>query len=134
MTKIVDIEGIGEKYGQKMMDAGVRTVEALLKQGATKKGRKDLAEKTGFSESQLLSWVNFADMYRIKGIGSEYSQLLEIAGVDSVPELAQRKPENLHKKMDEVNAEKKLVRQLPSLKMVETWVMQAKSLPKVVTH
>lgn len=134
MTKIVDIEGIGEKYGQKMMDAGVRTVEALLKQGATKKGRKELAEKTGFSESQLLSWVNFADMYRIKGIGSEYSQLLEIAGVDSVPELAQRKPENLLKKMDEVNTDKKLVRQLPSLKMVETWVMQAKSLPKVVTH
>lgn len=134
MTKIVDIEGIGEKYGQKMMDAGVRTVESLLKQGASKKGRKELAEKTGFSESQLLSWVNFADMYRIKGIGSEYSQLLEIAGVDSVPELAQRKPENLHAKMGEVNTEKKLVRQLPSLKMVETWVMQAKSLPKVVTH
>lgn len=134
MTKIVDIEGIGEKYGQKMMDAGVRTVESLLKQGASKKGRKELAEKTGFSESQLLSWVNFADMYRIKGIGSEYSQLLEIAGVNSVPELAQRKPENLHAKMGEVNTEKKLVRQLPSLKMVETWVMQAKSLPKVVTH
>jgi predicted flap endonuclease-1-like 5' DNA nuclease len=134
MTKIVNIEGIGEKYGQKMIEAGVRTVEALLKQGATKKGRKELAEKTGFSEAQLLSWVNFADLYRVKGIGSEYSQLLEIAGVDSVPELAQRKPENLHAKMGEANASKKLVRQLPSLKMVEGWVAEAKALPKVVTH
>ncbi|MCA9881694.1 MAG: DUF4332 domain-containing protein [Anaerolineae bacterium] len=134
MTKIVDIEGIGEKYSQKMIDAGIRTVEALLKNGASKKGRKALAEKTGFSEAQLLSWVNFADLYRVKGIGSEYSQLLELSGVDSVPELSKRKPENLHKKMGEVNAEKKLVRQLPSLKMVEGWVEQAKSLDKVVTH
>lgn len=134
MPKVIDIEGVGPVYAEKLVAAGIKTVAALLKQGASKEGRKAIAEKTGIDEKVILSWVNFADLYRVKGIGSEYSELLEKAGVDTVPELAQRKPENLHAKLVEVNGEKKLVRQLPSQKMVETWVAQAKTLPKVVTH
>lgn len=134
MAKIVDIEGVGPVFADKLSKFGIRTTEALLEQGASAKGRKQIAEKTGISEAKILEWVNHADLYRIKGVGSEYSDLLEAAGVDSVPELAMRKPENLTQKMVEVNLEKKLVRKLPTLKQVAAWVEQAKALPKLVTH
>ncbi len=134
MAKILDIEGIGPVFAEKLGAAGVKTTEALLEKGGSAKGRKELAAKTGISEDKLLEWVNRADLFRIKGIGSEYSDLLEAAGVDSVPELANRKPENLVEKLTAVNAEKKLVRKLPALSLVTSWVDQAKKLPKVVTH
>lgn len=134
MAKIVDIEGVGKVFAEKLAAAGVKTTEALLEKAAKASGRKELAQKTGISEDKLLEWVNHADLYRIKGIGSEYSDLLEEAGVDSVPELAQRKPENLVAKMTEVNSAKKLVRKLPTLAQVTDWVEQAKKLPKIVTH
>lgn len=134
MTKIIDLEGVGPVYAEKLIGAGIKTVEALLKAGGTAKGRAELAEKTGLAKEKILEWTNYADLYRIKGIGEEYSQLLEAAGVDTVKELAQRKAENLHAKMAEVNAEKKLVRQLPTLKMVEGWVEQAKALPRAVEY
>lgn len=134
MANIKDIEGIGPAYGEKLEAAGIKTDNALLEQGATKKGRGDIAEKTGISETMILNWVNRADLARIKGIGSEYADLLEASGVDSVPELAQRNATNLHAKMTEVNCEKSLVRSLPSESMVEGWVEQAKGLDRVVTH
>lgn len=134
MANIKDIEGIGPAYGEKLEAAGVKTDSALLEQGASKKGRQEIAEKTGISETHILNWVNRADLARIKGIGSEYADLLEASGVDSVPELGQRKAANLHAKMTEVNAEKSLVRSLPSESMVEGWVEQAKGLDRVVTH
>ena len=134
MAKIAEIEGIGPVYAEKLSKAGVATIEALLEQAASAKGRKALAEKSGISEDKLLEWVNRADLMRIKGVGSEYSDLLEAAGVDSCAELANRKAENLVQKMTEVNTAKKLVRKLPTLKLVEDWVAQAKKLPKVVTH
>lgn len=134
MANIKDIEGIGPAYGEKLEAAGVKTDSALLKQGASKKGRQELAEKTGISETHILNWVNRADLARIKGIGSEYADLLEASGVDSVPELGQRNAANLHAKMTEVNEEKNLVRSLPSESMVEGWVEQAKGLDRVVTH
>ncbi len=134
MTKISDIEGIGATYAQKLSEIGIKTAEALLKQGATKKGRKDIAEKSSIADKQILKWVNRADLSRIKGIGEEYADLLEVAGVDTVPELGQRNAENLYKKMVEVNAEKKLVRQVPAQSKVEDWVKQAKGLERVVTY
>lgn len=134
MAKIIDIEGIGPAYAEKLTKFGIRTTEALLDQGASAKGRKEIAEKTGLKESSILEWVNRSDLFRIKGIGSEYSDLLEAAGVDSVPELAMRKPENLLEKLTEVNTAKKLVRKLPTLKQVISWIEQAKALPKLVTH
>ena len=134
MAKIVDIEGIGEVYAKKLVDAGISTVAGLLKAGATAKGRKALEEKTGISHALILEWVNLADLFRIKGVGEEYSDLLEEAGVDTVKELAQRNAENLYAKMAETNAEKKLVRKLPSSKQVAGWVAQAKELPRVVEY
>jgi predicted flap endonuclease-1-like 5' DNA nuclease len=134
MTKISDIEGIGSANAQKLSDIGISTTEALLKQGASKKGRKEIADKSSISEKLILKWVNRADLARIKGIGEEYADLLEVAGVDTVPELAQRNAENLYNKMVEVNAEKKMVRQVPAKSKVEDWVKQAKGLDRVVTY
>ena len=134
MPKIEDIEGIGPEYAKKLTEAGVTSVAQLLKVGADPKGREELAAKTGIDRKLILEWVNHADLYRIKGVGQEYSDLLEEAGVDTVVELATRKPENLHAKILEVNAAKKLVRRPPSAKMVADWVLQAKELPRVVTY
>lgn len=133
MAKIATIEGIGEATAEKLIAAGVTTTIALLS-ACSAAGRKDLAAKTGLDASKLLGWANRADLFRIKGIGAQYSDLLEAAGVDTVPELAQRKAENLHAKMVEVNAEKKLVRQLPTLHSVQDWVTQAKELPRVIQY
>lgn len=134
MASIINIEGIGKNYKAKLKKNGIATTEALLEAGATRSGRKDIAAKTGISEKLILEWVNLSDLFRIKGVGEEYSDLLEEAGVDTVRELAQRKPENLLKKMQETNAKKKLVRQLPTQADVNDWVAQAKSLPRVVTY
>ena len=134
MAKILDVEGIGPVYAQRLTAIGVTTTNKLLKRGATPKGREELAEKTGISGSMILEWVNHADLFRIKGVGEEYSDLLEEAGVDTVPELAQRNPENLYAKLVEVNDLKKLVRQLPSQRQVADWVQQAKSLPRQIHY
>ncbi len=134
MTSILNIEGIGESYAEKLKAIGIATTDALLKQGATPQGRKDIAEKSGISDKLILEWVNLADLFRIKGIGEEYSDLLEEAGVDTVVELSQRNEANLFKKLEEVNREKKLVRRLPTPKQVENWVAQAKKLPRIVTY
>jgi predicted flap endonuclease-1-like 5' DNA nuclease len=134
MAKLVDIEGIGETYAQKLQSAGLTTIEGLLAKGASPKGRQEIAEQSGISGKLILEWVNHADLYRIKGVGSEYSDLLEAAGVDTIPELAQRVPANLFKKLIEVNAEKKLVRRPPTEKQVASWVEQAKALPRIIVY
>lgn len=132
--KISEIEGIGPVYAEKLEKTEVTTVETLLHKGSTKEGRKHLAETTGIEESKLLKWVNMADLFRIKGVGQEYAELLEAAGVDTVKELRNRNASNLATKMNEVNAEKKLVRSLPSEKTVEEWVTYAATLEPMVTH
>ncbi len=132
--KVADIEGIGPAFAEKLQKAGIRTVGSLLKTCCDKKGRKATAEKTGVDESKLLKWANMADLYRIKGVGSEYSELLEAAGVDTVKELRNRNASNLHTMMLETNTKKKLVRQTPSATQVEKWVAQAKTLDPVITH
>ena len=134
MAGIKGIEGIGETYGERMKALGVRSKAALLKAGATKKGRVDLAAKAGISEKLILEWVNRADLYRVKGIGTQYADLLENAGVDTVVELAGRKAENLLEKMKQVNAERKLVRLLPALSKVQMWIAEAKTLPRAVSY
>jgi len=131
---IKDIEGIGPVYAEKLADMGIHTVHALLDKGCARSGRKELAEKTGISETLVLEWVNMADLFRIEGIGEEYSDLLEEAGVDTVVELSKRVPENLHAKLEQVNEEKKLVKQLPTLDTVKKWIEQAKTLPKKVEY
>lgn len=134
MSSIVDIEGIGPKFAEKLAAAGIKTTEKLLDVAASKKGRVELATSTGISESSILEWVNRADLFRIKGVGEEFSDLLEAAGVDSVPELAARRADNLYAKLVEINDQKKLVRQLPSEAQVQKFIDEAKTLPKVVTH
>ena len=134
MVKIEDIEGIGPTYAKKLVEAGIKSTNDLLDAGATKKGRKETAEKTGISEKNILEWVNLSDLFRIKGVGSEYSDLLEEAGVDTVVELSGRNPDNLHAKIIEINEDKKLVRRPPTLETVKSWIEQAKELPRRVEY
>jgi len=134
MAKIINVEGIGEKYGRKLIKADISTTNALLKKGATPKGREEIAKMTGISSKLILTWVNHVDLFRITGVGEEYADLLEGAGIDTVPELAQRNPSNLRDKLVETNNKKKLVRQLPSENQVQQWVKQAKTLPRVITY
>jgi predicted flap endonuclease-1-like 5' DNA nuclease len=134
MANLIAIEGIGQVYADKLRAAGLTTTEALLEEAATPKGRQELAEKAGISGHLILEWVNRADLFRIKGVGEEYSDLLEAAGVDTVPELAQRNAENLYAKLAEANAAKKLVRRLPTQAQVADWIDQAKRLPRAITY
>jgi predicted flap endonuclease-1-like 5' DNA nuclease len=133
-VKIEKVEGIGPVYAKKLVKVGVRSTGALLKAGATQKGRETLAQKTNISETLILEWVNLADLCRIKGIGEEFSDLLEEAGVDTVKELRNRRADNLYKAIIETNNAKKLVRRPPSQNQVESWIKQAKGLPPVVTY
>lgn len=131
---IEELEGISTAYGKKLGAVGVGTVETLLEKGGRRLSREKLADATGISEKLILEWVNRADLMRIKGVGSEYSDLLEAAGVDSCLELSHRVPTNLHRKMEEINTARKLVRRLPTQSEVTQWIAEAKSMPKVVEH
>lgn len=136
MAKLETIEGIGPKYRKALAKAGVTTTQGLLAAGGAKKGRKELARLSGCREQQVLAWVNRADLMRVRGVGEEYSDLLECAGVDTVKELRTRKAQNLHAKMLDVNTAKKrrLVRRPPGLSEVEGWIAHAKKLDPAVTH
>ncbi len=132
--KIEDVEGIGEVYGKQLREAGIKDTDALLAATGTPKERQELAEKTGLSAKRILTWANMVDLYRVDGIGSEYSELLEAAGVDTVPELAQRSPTNLAKALADINASKKLTRRVPGESEVAKWIEQAKKLPRVLHY
>ena len=134
MKKIEEIQGIGEAYAAKLGTAGIENVEQLLEKGTEATGRKRIAEQSGITEKLILRWVNMADLFRVKGIGEEYADLLEAAGVDTVPELGQRNAENLHEKQQEVNEAKKLVRRVPTQTEVSSWIEQAKELPRMVNY
>lgn len=133
--RTIEVEGIGPVFAQTLREkAGINTIEQLLEAGATRKGRAELAEKTGIDPKKILRWVNMADLFRIKGVAEEYSDLLEAAGVDTVKELRQRNPDNLHAAILATNQDRKLVRRVPSLSMVTNWVAQAKELPAKVEY
>ena len=133
MKKIIDIEGIGEVYAKKLQDIDIKTVEQLLERGGALKGRRDQRED-GHSPCAILRWVNHADLIRIVGVAEQFAELLEASGVDSIPELAHRVGANLHAKMAEVNEQKNLVRRLPSVSQVSSWIDQCKNLPRAVFH
>jgi len=132
--KITEIEGIGPVFQEKLAVAGIKTVEGLLEAGASKAGRKKLAAETGIDESKILPWVNMADLFRINGVASQFAELLKASGVDTVKELRNRNAENLHAKLVEVQAEKKITRAVPALSRVVDFVEQAKGLEPIVTH
>jgi predicted flap endonuclease-1-like 5' DNA nuclease len=131
---IETIEGIGPKIGEALRGAGIRNVEQLLDAGADRPARRALAEKTGIKESRILEFVNMADLFRINGVASQYAELLEGAGVDTVKELKNRNAENLTSKMVDINSQKGLVRRPPSAKIVSGWITQAKALPAKVSY
>ncbi|MTI42597.1 uncharacterized protein DUF4332 [Roseibium hamelinense] len=131
---IIEIEGIGPAYAEKLQAAGIKTTEAYLERAKDPAGRKALASETGIDASRILKWANMSDLMRISGVGEEYSELLEAAGVDTVKELRNRNAVNLAAKMAEINADKKLVRQVPGEAQVVKWVEQAKELPPMMTY
>src|SRR5450759_2806842 len=133
-VNVIDVEGIGPTYAEKLAAVGIKTTDQLLERGAKPKGRDDLGAATGIAHALILKWVNRVDLYRIKGVGSEYSDLLEIAGVDSPAELAHRNAANLTESMAEANAARNLVRRLPTLAEVTAWIEESKTLPKIVEH
>ena len=133
-TNIVDIEGIGPTYAEMLNNNDIKTTADLLEAGGTPASRENIAKDTGISKTLILEWVNLADLFRIRGVGEEYSDLLEEAGVDTVPELARRNPGNLHAKLMEINEEKELVRRTPSLDAVTNWVNEAKNLPRKIEY
>jgi len=132
--KIIEIEGIGEVHAGKLSTQGITSVEQLLETGASKKGRSELAASSSISENLLLRWVNMADLFRIKGVAEEFSDLLELAGVDTVKELRTRNADNLHAKLTEVNAERSAAGRVPSLDEISNWIEQASHLEPKVTH
>lgn len=132
--RLQDIEGVGEAYAAKLGAVGIGTVGALLEVCALPRARATVAERTGISEKQILEWANHADLMRIDGVGSEYADLLEEAGVDTVPELAHRSAANLHEKLKAVNGARGLVRRLLSVKLLEGWIAEAKVLPRILTY
>ncbi len=134
MPKLTDIEGIGPTLAKKLKSGGVGSPDALLLRGASKKGRRVVSKTSGIDESRILRFVNQVDLMRVRGIGAEYAELLEAAGVDTVPELSGRNPSNLVGALREVNAKKRLVRLVPSEIRVSNWIAQARRLGKVVTH
>ncbi|MFY9687798.1 MAG: DUF4332 domain-containing protein [Pseudolabrys sp.] len=131
---ITDIDGIDGEVAAVLKSVGIRSTDRLLEAARTVKGRKTLALKTGFNEQQFLCWANVADRMRIKGVRKEYAELLQAAGVDTVKELQYRNPINLAKAMADANRKRKLVRLLPSEKMVKRWIENAKLLPLKITY
>ncbi len=134
MAKLEDIEGIGPTYADKLRAAGVSTQKKMLELGATPAGRRKIEKGTGLSGKLILKWINRADLARVRGIGEEYADLLEVAGVDTVPELARRNANNLFERMNAVNATRKLVRSTPTLAKVQAWTTQAKDLPRMIRY
>ncbi len=132
--KIIEIEGIGEIYAKKLQAIGIRTTENLLKAGGTKKGRDSIATQTGIPDSLILTWVNHADLFRIKGIAAQFSELLEAAGVDTVKELGNRNPESLHAKLIETNDKYMLSGRVPSLSALKEMIASAKQMKAAVSH
>ncbi len=132
--KIIDIQGVGDVYAQKLTAAGIITVDDILAKGKTPKGRKELEEETGISGKLILTWVNHADLFRVKGIGPQFSELLEAAGVDTVKELKTRRADNLVAKMQEVNEAKHLTKVVPTVAQIQEMIDLAKELEPMVTY
>src|SRR5690554_2707383 len=133
-NSIVDIEGIGPVYKEKLSKAGIKTVNGLLEKGASRKGRKEIADLSGIDEGRVLDFVNMADLFRINGIASQFAELLKATGVDTVKGLRNRNPENLHQALVDTNATKKLTWVVPALSQVQDFVEQAKALDPIVTY
>jgi len=132
--KIIEVEGIGPAYAEKLQAAGIKTTDDYLEKCATPAGRKALAEETGISPKLILTWANHSDLFRINGIAGQFAELLEAAGVDTVKEFRHRVAANLQPKLVEVNEEKNLCNRVPSVSELEKMIAQAKELPVILTY
>lgn len=132
--KIIDIEGIGDVYAEKLIAAGINKVSELLEKCAAPKGRKALAEETGISEKLILKWTNHSDLFRINGVGPQFAELLEAAGVDTVKEFRHRVAENLQPKLEETNAAKNICNRVPAVSEIQKMIDQAKELEPKMTY
>lgn len=132
--KIIDVEGIGNVNAKKLVEAGINTVDDLLQKAKTPAGRKTLEETTGISGKSILKWTNHADLMRINGVGPQFSELLEAAGVDTVKELKHRVADNLQQKLEEINNKRNLVNRVPSVSEVQKMIDQAKELPAIMEY
>lgn len=132
--KIIDVEGIGNVNAKKLVEAGINTVDDLLQKAKNPAGRKTLEETTGISGKSILKWTNHADLMRINGVGPQFSELLEAAGVDTVKELKHRVADNLQQKLEEINNKRNLVNRVPSVSEVQKMIDQAKELPAIMEY
>ena len=132
--KIIDIEGVGDVYAKKLTEVGIIKVSDLLAKCATPKGRQQLAEQTDISDKLILRWTNHADLFRINGVGPQFSELLEKAGVDTVKEFRHRVAENLQPKLEEINAQFHICGRVPALSEVQKMIDQAKELEPKMTY
>ncbi len=132
--KVIDIEGVGDVYAEKLIAAGINNDAELLKKCASPAGRKALSDSTGISSKLILKWANHCDLYRINGVGPQFAELLEASGVDTVKELKHRVAENLQKKLEEVNAEKNLTNRVPAVSEIQKMIDQAKELPAMIEY
>ena len=132
--KIIDIEGVGDVYAEKLQAAGINKVSELLDKCAAPKGRKELAEATGISEKLILRWTNHADLFRINGVGPQFAELLEAAGVDTVKEFRHRLAENLQPKLAELNEARHICGRVPVVSEVQKMIDQAKELEPRMTY
>lgn len=131
---IIYIEGIGQSYARALKAIGIYTTENLLQMGANKDGRLEISKLTSISEKKILKWVNMCDLFRIKGIAGQFAELLESSDINTISELRFRDPDNLAKKMKQINNARKLCKVSPSLKSVTSWIEQAKSLPSIIKN
>ena len=131
---IAGLESLGFVVSDKLGSAGIFTCPELLERGKTPAGRKKLAEQCDLSTKEILTLVNYADLCRVNGIDITIAKLLEASGVDTVPELAQRNPDNLHKKMLEINKKENILRPEPPAEKVSNWISEAKTLPGVIVY
>ena len=132
--KIENVEGIGLRYGELLRQAGIKSTDELLRQGASRQGREAVSARSGIDGGKILKWVNMCDLFRIKGVAGQYAELLEASGVDTVKELRNRNIDNLYEAIRSINSEKRLVRQTPSKRQITEWIEQARNLEPVVTH
>jgi predicted flap endonuclease-1-like 5' DNA nuclease len=134
MPKLIEIEGLGDLYVEKLRQAGVRSTNDLLQKAATSKGRREIGARSGIETKRILVWANQADLMRIKGISTLYAVLLEACGVDNTAELALRDPKKLHERMQAVNEKHHLVQRLPSVEEIQDWIDQALDLPRLISY
>ncbi len=132
--KIEEVEGIGPEYGKKLREVDIQTTEDLLRRCGDKKGRAGVSTETGISEKHLLEWVNLSDLMRLNGVGEEFADLLEEAGVDTTQELARRNAENLAVALAEVNEKKNLTNRVPSAETIQKWIDEAGTLEDLISH